>query len=38
MTDPEKTDAKCRKAFMDIVGLMKKSLAEVDDRIDRLLS
>lgn len=38
LADPEKTDAKCRKAYMDIVVLMKKSLAAVDARIDQRLS
>jgi len=37
MADPDKNDAKCRKAYMDIVALMKKSLAGVDAKIDQMI-
>jgi len=36
MSDPDKTDVKCRKAYMDIVASMKKYLAGVDAKIDQL--
>lgn len=37
MADPDKNDVKCRKAYMEIVALMKKSLAGVDARIDEMI-
>ena len=37
LADPEKTDAKCNKAYMTIVSSMKMALSDVDRRIENII-
>jgi hypothetical protein len=38
MADPDKTDKKCRQSYMSLAGAMKKSLAEIDNKINAIIS
>ena len=38
LADPNKTDAKCKKAFITVVSEMKKSLSEIDHNIESIIS
>ena len=37
LADPEKTDAKCNKAYMTIVSSMKMTLSDIDSRIENII-
>jgi hypothetical protein len=38
LADPKKTDATCKKALIDVVSSMKKSLSEIDHEIESIIS
>lgn len=38
MADPDKTDKKCRQSYVSLAGAMKKSLAEIDNKINAIIS
>jgi hypothetical protein len=37
MTDPNKTDAKCKKAYMNVALSMKASLSDIDHKIENII-
>jgi hypothetical protein len=37
LADPNKTDSRCKKAYMSIVLSMKKTLAEIDSMIENII-
>lgn len=38
LANPNKTDATCKKAYINVVSSMKKSLADIDHEIERIIS
>ena len=38
MADSDKTDKKCRQSYVSLAGAMKKSLAEIDNKINAIIS
>jgi len=37
LADPDKTDSRCKKAYMSIVLSMKKTLSEIDSKIENII-
>jgi len=37
LADPNKTETRCKKAYMSIALAMKKTLAEIDSKIDNII-
>jgi hypothetical protein len=37
LADPDKTDAKCKKAYMNIVSSMKKTQSDIDSKIENII-
>ena len=37
LADPDKTDSRCKKAYMSIVLSMKKILSEIDSKIENII-
>jgi len=37
LTDPNKTDEKCKKAYINVVSSMKKTLADIDGKIENII-
>ena len=37
LADPNKTDEKCKKAYINIVSSMKKTLYDIDSKIENLI-
>jgi type II secretory pathway pseudopilin PulG len=38
LADPNKTDAKCKKAYFNVVSSMKKTLSDIDSKIENIIS
>ena len=38
LADPNKTDAKCKKALLNIASSMKKTLSDIDIKIENIIS
>ena len=38
LADPNKTDEKCKKAYINVVSSMKKILYDIDSKIENLIS
>jgi hypothetical protein len=38
LADPNKTDEKCKKAYINVVSSMKKILNDIDSKIENLIS
>jgi len=38
LADPNKTDAKCKKAYFNVVSSMKKTLSDIDSKIKNIIS
>jgi len=38
LADPNKTDEKCKKAYINVVSSMKKTLYDIDSKIENLIS
>jgi hypothetical protein len=38
LADPNKTDEKCKKAYINVVSSMKKTLYDIDNKIENLIS
>ena len=38
LADPNKTDEKCKKAYINVVSSMKKNLYDIDSKIGNLIS
>jgi hypothetical protein len=37
LADPNKTDARCKKAYINLVSSMKKILSDIDSRIENVI-
>jgi hypothetical protein len=37
LAEPNKTDAKCKKAYINVVASMKKALSDIDNKIESIL-
>ncbi len=38
LADPDKTDAKFKKAYINVVSAMKKTLSDIDSKIENIIS
>ncbi len=38
MADPEKTEKKCKQFYMNLAVAMRKSLSEIDNKIETIVS
>jgi len=38
LANPKKTDALCKKTYLNVVSLMRKSLSDIDHEIERIIS
>jgi hypothetical protein len=37
LADPNKTDEKCKKAYVNVVSSMKKTLSDIDNKIESII-
>ena len=38
LANPNKTDATCKKTYINVVSLMRKELSDIDNEIDKIIS